>query len=215
MIVLICSGLIVGASERVSSNPSGPSPLIAKREGLKAVKAPQAKPSDTPAKKQGDQLASDPKQAYRVQGADRSSPGVTLVTARDYRGSGLSQAGPIDRKADCKVLNQPAVVQLPAVRYPASARHIEIAWEHGAPLIWHIDRAGADANRAESLRGIPSNSKLDRDEVPMAASREGGSGASVSYIPLSDNRGSGSFIGNALSKFCNGHPYRILIARPG
>lgn len=42
-------------------------------------------------------------------------------------------------------------------------------------------------------------------------SKEGGSGASVRGIPKSDNRGSGSSIGNQLRKYPDGTKYRIRI----
>lgn len=67
--------------------------------------------------------------------------------------------------------------------------------------IYTINRSLADSNRKASLRGFPTKSGFDRDEVPMAMFSEGGSGASVRYINPSDNRAAGSAIGNALKDY--------------
>ncbi|PAD80137.1 hypothetical protein CHH67_01540 [Paenibacillus campinasensis] len=56
------------------------------------------------------------------------------------------------------------------------------------------DRAGADDNRNESLKGIPTKKGYDRDDWPMAMCAEGGVGASVKYIDPSDNRCAGSWV---------------------
>lgn len=65
-----------------------------------------------------------------------------------------------------------------------------------------MDRAGADANRKESLKGTPRRCGYDRDEWPPAFLNTGGSGASVRYMKPKPNRGLGEFLGNS----CKGLP---------
>lgn len=101
----------------------------------------------------------------------------------------------------------PITVFISNKRYPESAAHITEAqtgttWRGdvrspGAhPSQVTIDRAGAGANRRASLRGVPTRTGFDRDEYPPAMFKEGGSGASVKYVPPSDNRGAGASMGN-------------------
>jgi hypothetical protein len=111
-----------------------------------------------------------------------------------------------------------------SAKYPESARHIREAQsgtisrggrtrsgQPAMPSIVTIDTAGADANRAESLRGIPTRPPLDRDEYPPAMFQEGGKGASVKYINASDNQGSGSSMGSALRGLPKGTRVKITI----
>jgi hypothetical protein len=149
-----------------------------------------------------------------LQGRDQSRGRAVLITARRYRGPGESEPIRITRdKPGCQVSRSPVVVPLSWDKYPASAWHIKLAWRRGAPRVWHLDRPNADANRAASLRGIESDDQLDRDEVPLASTREGGRGADIAYIPYADNRGSGSYIGNYMSDYCNGQAFRIKITK--
>lgn len=92
----------------------------------------------------------------------------------------------------------------PADKYPETAAHIAAAIQNGHPAVCTIDRDGADDNRSKSLAGIPTISGYDRDEWPMAMCAEGGAGASVAYVELSDNRGAGSWVGNALEEYPDG-----------
>ncbi|MER5391432.1 putative T7SS-secreted protein [Saccharopolyspora sp. NPDC002686] len=110
-------------------------------------------------------------------------------------------------------------------RYPESAQHIEEAQDgllsdgrrkvpsEPKPSELTIERAGADINRREALRGIPGRGKegLDRDEYPPAVFAEGGNGASVKYIPASDNRGAGSSMGNQMRGLENGDRVKIMV----
>jgi hypothetical protein len=89
-------------------------------------------------------------------------------------------------------------------KYPKTAAHIEAAIAKGESAVCTIDREGADENRSESLKGIPTKDGYDRDEWPMAMCAEGGTGADVAYVELSDNRGSGSWVGNQLEEYTNG-----------
>lgn len=92
-------------------------------------------------------------------------------------------------------------LNFPSDRYPETAAHIQEAIAKGESAICTIDRDGTDENRSESLKGIPTKDGYDRDEWPMAMCAEGGSGADVAYVELSDNRGSGSWVGNALEDY--------------
>jgi hypothetical protein len=105
-------------------------------------------------------------------------------------------------------VNTPAPVgytlEFPIDRYPLTAKHILLAIAKGESDTCTIDREGADKNRDESLKGILTKDGYDRDEWPMAMCAEGGSGADVEYVLSSDNRGSGSWVGNQLEKYPNG-----------
>jgi hypothetical protein len=98
------------------------------------------------------------------------------------------------------------VVQIifPADRYPETAKHIQDAIKSGESPICTIDRDGAEENRDQSLKGVPTKKGYDRDEWPMAMCREGGEGADIEYIKPSDNRGAGSWVGNQLEDFADG-----------
>jgi hypothetical protein len=109
-------------------------------------------------------------------------------------------------------------------KYPESAQHIREA-QSGVnsrgvldpgnsarqPSVVTIDRDGADANREDSLRGIPTRAPDDRDEYPPAMFQEGGTGASVKYIDASDNRGSGSAMGSALTGLPKGTRVKVTV----
>ncbi|AIQ60176.1 NucA/NucB deoxyribonuclease domain-containing protein [Paenibacillus borealis] len=95
-------------------------------------------------------------------------------------------------------------LEFPSDRYPETARHIQEAIENGESPICTIDRNEAEANRKESLKGVPTKKGYDRDEWPMAMCAEGGAGADIEYITPSDNRGAGSWVGNQLEDFADG-----------
>ncbi|CAM4187169.1 Excalibur calcium-binding domain-containing protein [Paenibacillus alkaliterrae] len=95
-------------------------------------------------------------------------------------------------------------LHFPADRYPETAAHIASAIAKGESAVCTIDRAGADENRDESLKGIPTKDGYDRDEWPMAICAEGGAGASVAYVTPTDNRGAGSWVGNQLEGYTDG-----------
>jgi hypothetical protein len=77
----------------------------------------------------------------------------------------------------------------------------------------HIDRAGADENRRQSLQGIPTRKGFDRDEYPPAVAREGGKGADVRYVRSGENRSAGSYMGNALGSYCSKQRFRLVAVR--
>jgi len=99
----------------------------------------------------------------------------------------------------------------PSDRFPETAAHIKSAIEKGDSSVCTIDRKGADENRKESLKGIPTRPNLDRDEFPMAMCAEGGKGADIMYINPSDNRGAGSWVSNQLEKYPDGTRVKIIV----
>lgn len=96
------------------------------------------------------------------------------------------------------------VIYLPDKKYPKTIDHIRDAIAEGKTDICTIDRSGADQNRHDSLKGIPTKKGYDRDEYPMAMCAEGGRGADIRYIVPKDNRGAGSWIANQLTKYPDG-----------
>jgi hypothetical protein len=134
-------------------------------------------------------------------GADGDSDGRVCEALRDRRGSWRA----------CRRVQRVVIVRISARRYPYTADHVLDAIAAGAPRILHIDRAGADANREESLDGIPTRDGYDRDEVPPAISREGGAGADVRYVPSADNRGAGAAMGEQLEPYCDGQAFRLKV----
>lgn len=85
-----------------------------------------------------------------------------------------------------------SVVVIDSAQYPESAEHIRAAVKAGQPAMLTLNRSGADANRRQSLVGVPRSPIYDRDEYPPAAFAEGGTGAHVAYISPADNQGSGA-----------------------
>jgi hypothetical protein len=99
----------------------------------------------------------------------------------------------------------------PKGAHPESAQHIEDAQAGGQPSELTIDRAGAKANRRESLRGVDRTPGKDRDEYPPAMFREGGKGASVRPITSGDNRGAGACIGQQCKELPDGTKVKIEV----
>lgn len=96
------------------------------------------------------------------------------------------------------------VLNFPADRYPEMAANIKNALTKGKSSICTIDRGGADSNRDESLKGIPTKDGYDRVEWPMAVCAEGGAGADVVYVKSSDNIGSNSWVWYQLENYPDG-----------
>lgn len=94
---------------------------------------------------------------------------------------------------------------------PATIAHAKDAVAAGQPrlLHWDPDPARTAARRRASLKGHPTAPGMDRDEYPPAASREGGAGADVRLIPLSDNRSSGQRMGAVMRGFCTGQSFIV------
>ncbi|HEX4729145.1 MAG TPA: RHS repeat-associated core domain-containing protein, partial [Jatrophihabitans sp.] len=123
-------------------------------------------------------------------------------------GAGLAEEAAAGERAATSEIPE---LTLSKSRYPESAQHIEDAQAAGHPTELTIDRAGADANRASSLRDTDPMPGLDRDEYPPAMFQEGGDGASVRGTNPSDNRGAGASLGNQARGLPDGTVVRIVI----
>jgi hypothetical protein len=128
---------------------------------------------------------------------DRDHDGRVCESA--HVGSNASTVG-------CRRSRRVVVVRISAKRYPATADHVRDAIAAGQPRILHLDRAGADANRARSLAGIPT-----RQGYAPAVSHEGGTDADVRYVPSADNRGAGSVLGDRLERYCDAQRFRLRV----
>ena len=99
-------------------------------------------------------------------------------------------------------------------QYTQSLQHIEDV-QARYPGVLTIDRAGARANRVQSLGGTSTAAGMARDEYPPAMFAEGGnfegSRADVRLIPSADNQGLGAVIGNLLRPFQDGTKVRIVV----
>jgi hypothetical protein len=116
-------------------------------------------------------------------------------------------------------------VRLSRARYPESTLHFEVAWRQGAPRRYTIARRQADRNRDAWDSLVPSGVDADhdgkpddRDEVPMAFTRQGGrrapngnSASHIAYVDASDNRGAGASIGGRLRRYCNATRFRVKL----
>jgi len=123
---------------------------------------------------------------------------------------GMEQAADPD---ECQIIKKAIKIVVDHTRYPLTAKHVVDAKKAGEAKILHLDREGAEDNRDASLKGIPTKEGYDRDEYPPAASFEGGEGASVRYVPFSDNRGAGSSMGAQLGDYCSGQAFVIVTQR--
>ncbi|MEC0234090.1 NucA/NucB deoxyribonuclease domain-containing protein [Paenibacillus kribbensis] len=102
-------------------------------------------------------------------------------------------------------------LEFPSDRYPETAQHIKEAIAAGKSSVCTIDRDGAEQNRDESLKGVPTRKGKDRDEWPMAMCAEGGEGADIKYISPKDNRGAGSWVGHKLDDYEDGTKVEFIV----
>lgn len=116
---------------------------------------------------------------------------------------------PDDSHSACLSVPLAVVVDLDNQRHVHLIRHVRYAVRHHQPRVLHIARKEASANREASLRGVPTHTGYDRDEYPPAMSDEGGAGASVRYVPSSENRSGGATMGRQLAPFCNGQAFIV------
>jgi hypothetical protein len=116
----------------------------------------------------------------------------------------------------CHIARRLVRVRFDDDRWPHIADHIRDAQRLRSRgrlrfrRVLHIDRAGADENRRQSLQGIPTRKGFDRDEYPPAVAREGGKGADVRYVRSGENRSAGSYMGNELGSYCSKQRFRLL-----
>lgn len=105
------------------------------------------------------------------------------------------------------------ILKISRADYPETAAHIEEAIAQGHPGILTIDRRAAPGNRTKSLKNHPTRPNADRDEWPLAMSKEGGTGAHIKYIDPSDNSGAGSSIGHALRPYKDGKRVKFVVTQ--
>ena len=118
-------------------------------------------------------------------------------------------ANKVDDVADTgKVLKK---VKINSSKYPETANHIRDAQAKGYPAKLTVDRAGAKANRAESLKGYEKIPGKQLDEYPPAMFKEGGKGADVRAVSPSDNMGAGASMGNQLRNVKDGTVVEIMV----
>ena len=100
----------------------------------------------------------------------------------------------------CKICCERTVVISRAVS-PQAAQHIVDAQAAGYPSTLTLDRPGkmARSRAAMAASGIATAPGMDRDEYPPATFAEGGAGASVRLMPLSDNRAAGAQLRNQMN----------------
>lgn len=130
-----------------------------------------------------------------------------LAAERARRAAQLAQAAATARQlSQSKARDEPCddcpcqrTIVISRAMSPQAAQHMVDAQAGGHPQVLTLDRPGADARRAASLKGIPTIPGKDRDEYPPATFLEGGAGASVRHIPRSDNRSAGGQIGAQLA----------------
>ena len=108
---------------------------------------------------------------------------------------------------------QPKVVNISKKKYGEAAEHIEDAQKAGKPSVLTVDKPGAAARRAESLKGLDKVPNKQLDEYPPAMFKEGGAGASVRPINPSANMGAGAAIGNACRGLKNGAKVKIVVVK--
>jgi hypothetical protein len=147
-----------------------------------------------------------------------SLPCPCLEPGRAGGGGGGSRKG--DDPRGCRLVRRPVRVRFDDDRWPHIADHIRDAQrlrdQRGRlrfRRVFHIDRAGADENRRQSLQGILTRKGFDRDEYPPAVAREGGKGAHVRYVRSGENRSAGSFMGHELEGFCSKQRFQMLAVR--
>lgn len=86
------------------------------------------------------------------------------------------------------------------------------AISQGKPNLLHYDPSNIIQNRKDALKGYPSRGSegLDRDEYPYASTKEGGKGALVNYVPLSENRSQGALLGAVESVLKPGDAFFVM-----
>lgn len=125
----------------------------------------------------------------------------------------------------CERPRKTVTVRLSRRRYPEATLHFEVAWHQDVPRRYTIARGLADENRDAWEPLVPAGVDADgdgkdddRDEVPMAFTKEGGrkaangrSASHIAYVDASDNRGAGSSIGGRLRGYCNGTRFSLKL----
>lgn len=102
-------------------------------------------------------------------------------------------------------------VEFSKAKYPHLTDHISDVRQRYDKVLT-IDRQDDDANhRATEPFRHDSDPTTDGDEYPPAMFGEGGKGADIRFIPSSENRSAGSYMGRVLSQYCNGTHVRLVV----
>jgi Deoxyribonuclease NucA/NucB len=107
--------------------------------------------------------------------------------------------------------SSPVMIVWSLARWPNVVDHARDAIALGESATCTLDREGAEANREDSLAGVPTAEGMDRDEFPPAVCDEGGMGADVRLVPSSENRSHGAWWGNALEPYVDGTVILIVV----
>jgi hypothetical protein len=112
---------------------------------------------------------------------------------------------------------KPRDVIISRSRHPAAAAHIDHAQRNGQPTVLHVDREGVAGRRHASTGRVRANPKpapgYDRDEYPLAFTREGGHNANVRFIDPRDNRGAGATMRAQTHDLPDGAKIRVIVGK--
>lgn len=140
-----------------------------------------------------------------------ANAGVIFLIPAAAEGSGFGQIGSITA-AETTAAEELPQLEISASQYPDLAENILNAQQAGNPQVL---TAGGDiaADRAAALQGVPNIPGLSRDEYPFASSMEGGEGAWVGHIPVSQQNAQGALIKNFMkaNNIAPGSQYRVVI----
>lgn len=105
------------------------------------------------------------------------------------------------------------ILTIDSARWPNISKHTVDAQLAGKSIVCTLDRPGAATRRTEALRNVPTRPEFDRDEYPPAVCREGGHGADVQYVPSSENRSEGAWLGSQLAIYSDGTIIEIKVSK--
>lgn len=135
---------------------------------------------------------------------------------------GTSPADNSTQAAVCKRQRAAVIVKISRVKSPETVDHFEDAFAgrddddiyrvRRQPRVMHWDPAGSAKRRAAAMKasGLPSRPNQDRDEIAVAASREGGATSDVRYVDDSDNQSAGATMGGRMRPYCRGQAFRLV-----
>jgi hypothetical protein len=105
-------------------------------------------------------------------------------------------------------------LKISASKYPELAANIRKAQQAGHP---DVLRHGGEItkNRAAALKGVRKVKGMSRDEYPFASSMEGGGGAWVGQVPVSQQHAQGALMTNFVkaNNIKPGDQYRVVIVK--
>jgi hypothetical protein len=111
------------------------------------------------------------------------------------------------------------ILVLDAAKMPFISRNIRLAWGEGKPFVLTRNSALKDVNRGKACNGFPykfASSKGSCDEYPFATTDEGGTGARVEEVHLSEQNCQGGTVsrGYQLAQIANGDTFLVVISNP-